>query len=223
MNRLEWSLGIILVILLIVVAVFSVLLWFRPDNTPAAGQPSSATIVAARANQIAPTPLFAGQTARVAFAAAQGEAAVWQNDATLLNASATWPQGASSQDLLTGETAWSFTFYSPQTDSSALISVIEDEAALLSTGSYNPTTPVLSAGGWQLDSGDIIKQFLDQGGEEFILTNGVTTLTMMLSTSNDTGRIEWFVSLFGDQTLGSLTMRIDATSGEVLEGPVGDQ
>jgi hypothetical protein len=46
---------------------------------------------------------------------------------------------------------------------------------------------------------------------------------MMLSTSNETGRIEWFVSLFGDQTLGSLTMRIDATSGEVLEGPVGDQ
>jgi hypothetical protein len=223
MNRLEWSLGIILVILLIVVAVFSVLLWFRPDNAPQAGQPSSATIVAARANQIAPTPLFAGQTARVAFAAAQGEATVWQNDATLLNASATWPQGASPQDLLTGETAWSFTFYSPQTDSSALISVIENEATLLSTGSYNPTTPVLSAGGWHLDSRDIIEQFLDQGGEEFILNNGVTTLTMMLSTSNDTGRIEWFISLFGDQTLRSLTMRIDATSGEVLEGPVGDQ
>ena len=223
MNRLEWSLGIILVVLLIVVAVFSVLLWFRPDNTPQAGQPGSATIVAARANQIAPTPVFAGQTARVAFAAAQGEAAAWQSDATLLNASATWPQGASPQDLLTGETTWSFTFYSPQTDGSALISVVENEATLLSTGSYNPTAPVLSAAGWQLDTGDIIKQFLGQGGEEFILNNGVTTLTMMLSTSNDTGRIEWFISLFGEQTLRSLTIRIDATSGEVLEGPLGDQ
>jgi hypothetical protein len=205
------------------VAVFSLLLWCRPKNNLQSGTPSSATIVAVRANQIAPTSLFAGQTAKIAFAAAQGEATTWQSDAALLNASATWPQGTTPQDLLAGETAWSFTFYSPQTEGTALISVVENEATLLSTGSYEPTAPVLSASGWQLDSEEIITQFLAQGGEDFIRTNGVTTLTMMLSTSNDTGRIEWFISLFGDQTLRSLTMRLDATSGEVLEGPVGEQ
>jgi hypothetical protein len=222
MNRLEWSLGIILVILLIVVAIFSVLLWFRPDSPPQAGPSGSETIVAARANQIAPTSVFTGQTAKIAFAAAQAQAANWQSDAALLNASATWPQGTSAQDLLTGETTWSFTFYSPQAGSTGLISVVENEAALLSTGTHKPTDPVLSASGWQLDSEEIIQQFLSQGGEDFILNNGVTTMTMMLSTSNDTGRIEWFISLFGDQTLRSLTMRIDATSGEVLEGPVSE-
>jgi hypothetical protein len=222
MNRLEWSLGIILVILLIVVAVFSALLWLRPGNTPQSGPADSAAIIAARANQIAPTPVFAGQTAKVALAAAQSEATVWQGDATLLNANATWPQGASSQDLLTGETTWSFTFYSPQIEETALISVVENEATLLSTSPNKPTAPVLSATGWQLDSSDIIEQFLSEGGSDFILNNGVTTLTIMLSTNNETGRIEWFISLFGDQTLRSLIMRVDATSGEVLEGPLDE-
>jgi hypothetical protein len=63
----------------------------------------------------------------------------------------------------------------------------------------------------------VIQQFLGQGGAEFMTSNGVTTLTMMLSTGNENGRIEWLVSLFGDQTLNSLTMRIDATTGEILE------
>lgn len=223
MNRLEWGLGIVLVILLIVVAVFSVLLWFNPNSAAqVAGTPSSATVVAARGNQIAPTPIFAGQTARVAFVAAQSTATTWQSDATLLNASATWPQGANATDLLTGETTWSFTFYSPQAGQTALISVVENEAELLSTSDYQPTSAVLNAAGWQLDSKDVIEQFLNQGGEQFISSNGVTTLTTMLTTNNEANRIEWFISLFGDQTGASMSMRIDATSGEILEGAPGD-
>ncbi len=218
MNRLEWSLGIILVILLIVVAVFSALLWLRPDNNSQAGDSNSAAIIAARANEIAPTSVFEGQTAKVAFAAAQAVAVTWHSDAILLNTSATWPQGSTAQDLLTGETTWSFTFYSPQTSSTALISVVENVATLLSTSQYQAADSVLSATGWQLDSQDAIEQFLAAGGADFIRDNGITTLTIMLSTSNENNRIEWFISLFGDQTLRSLTMRIDATSGEVIEG-----
>ena len=217
MNRLEWSLGIILVILLIVVAVFSALLWLRPDNNSQAGDANSAAIIAARANEIAPTSVFEGQTAKVAFAAAQAVAVTWHSDAVLLNTSATWPQGSTAQDLLTGETTWSFTFYSPQTSSTALISVVENVATLLSTSQYQATDPVLSATGWQLDSQAAIEQFLTTGGADFIRDNGVTTLTIMLSTSNENNRIEWFISLFGDQTLRSSTMRIDATSGEIIE------
>lgn len=222
MNRLEWSLGIILVILLIVVAVFSAMLWLRPNRNNPTGPASSATVISARANDIAPTSVFAGQTAKVAFAAAQSVAATWQGDAALLNADATWPQGTKPQDLLKGETTWSFTFYSPQTGSSALVSVVENEATLLSTAPYQTTAPVLSASGWQLDSDEVITQFLNQGGEDFMLSNGVTTLTMRLSTSNEAGRMEWFISSFSEQTLHSLTMRIDATSGEVVEGPISD-
>ena len=214
MNRLEWILGIVLAILLVVVAVFSLLLWFRPDDQQAA--PNSEAAIAAQANQVAPTSVFEGQTAKLAFVAAQSVADSWQSDAALLNASATWPQGASTKQLLDGETTWSFTFYSPATGSTALISVVENNATLLSAGRYELTTPLLAASGWQLDSKDAIEQFLAEGGESFINNNGVTNLTMMLSTSSETGRIEWLVSLFGTQTLRSLTMQLDATSGEIL-------
>jgi hypothetical protein len=68
-----------------------------------------------------------------------------------------------------------------------------------------------------LDSPDAVKQFLEEQGESFMASAGVTTLTMMLSTDNQNDRIEWLVSLYATQTGGSLTMRIDATSGEILE------
>jgi hypothetical protein len=218
MNRLEWILGIVLVVLLVVVVIFSLLLWFRPDPVAEfSGTPNSATVVAVRANQIAPTSVFEGQTAKIAFAAAQQQAIGWQADAALLNASATWPQGATPNDVLTGETTWSFTFYSLQSQRTALISVINNEANLLSSSEQELETLPLGANAWQLDSQEVIQQFLGQGGAEFMTSNGVTTLTMMLSTGNENGRIEWLVSLFGDQTLNSLTMRIDATTGEILE------
>lgn len=221
MNRLEWTLGIILVVLLVVVAVFSLLLWFRPSTTTmTAGSSGSGAVISAQADQIAPTSVFVGQTAKVAFAAAQQVAINWQSDAALLNASATWPQGARASDLQTGQTTWSFTFYSVQGGATALIAVVENEATLLSNGRFQNTTPILAAGGWQVDSEAVINQFLSQGGETFIQDNGVTTMTMMLSTSNETGRIEWFISLFGEQTARWLEMRLDATSGEVLEGPI---
>ena len=215
MNRLEWILGIVLIILLAIVAVFSLLLWFRPDGEQPTASDSAAA-VAVRANQIAPTSTFDGQTAKIAFTAAQPVAANWQSDAALLNASATWPQGASSRELIEGETTWSFTFYSPQSKATALISVVEGAATLVSTGDYSAPNPILAANGWQLDSKDAIEQFLTEGGETFINNNGVTNLTMMLSTSSEAGRIQWLVSLFSTQTLRSYTMELDATSGEIL-------
>ena len=53
MNRLEWILGIVLVVLLLVVGVFSLTLWFRNDRTAvpnSASAANSATIIAQRAD-----------------------------------------------------------------------------------------------------------------------------------------------------------------------------
>jgi hypothetical protein len=218
MSRLEWILGIVLVVLLGIVIVLSLIFWFQPEAPVISSQQTELeAIIADQADNIAPTSVFVGQTAKAAFAAAQREAMAWQEDAVLLNASAAWPQGASQQQVLDGETTWGFTFYSETTGTFAMISVVENQANLVSRGE-NPqqATQPLDASGWRVDSRAAIRQFLDEGGTTFMDAAGVTNLIMRLSTDNQSGRIEWFVSLFATQSGGSFTMRIDATSGEVL-------
>jgi hypothetical protein len=217
MSRLEWILGIVLVVLLGIVIVLSLVFWFQPETPAVSSQRTgTAAIIAERADNIAPTSVFAGQTAKMAYAAAQRAALNWRDDARLLNASATWPQGASQQQILSGETTWAFTFYSAASGAFVMISVVENQAAIVSEGEAAQATEPLAASGWQLDSRDAIQQFLEEGGATFMETAGVTNLIIQLNTDNSNGRIEWFVSLFAKQTGSSLNMRIDATSGEIL-------
>ena len=219
MNRLEWILGIVLVVLLLVVAVLSLTFWFRNDRTAvSAPAANSATIIAQRADDIAPTPQYEGRSAIVAYAAAQNSAKDWQSDAQLLTAQATWPQGSTAQQLLKGEESWGFTFYSPSAQRIAVFSVVEDNAALVSEGDHQQTDPLLSASGWNLDSQDAIKIFLAEGGNTFLAAQGVSTMTMALMASDGeaNGRLEWQLSLFSLQSGQAFTMRLDATSGEVL-------
>lgn len=219
MNRLEWILGIVLVVLLLVVAVLSLTFWFRNDRTAVSGPASnSATIIAQRADDIAPTPEYEGRSAIVAYAAAQNAAIAWQADAQLLTAQATWPQGSTAEYLLKGEESWGFTFYSPSAQRIAVFSVVEDTASLVSEGEHQQTDPLLSASGWNLDSQEAIQTFLGQGGRTFLAEQGVSTMTMALLASDQegNGRLEWQISLFSLQSGQAFTMRLDATSGEVL-------
>jgi hypothetical protein len=217
MSRLEWILGIALVILLGTVIVLALVFWFQPDPPVESGPVDTAAIIAERADRIAPTSVFEGQTAKIAFAPAQHTALEWKEDAALLSASATWPQGSSQQDLLLGETSWGFIFYSATANATALVTVIENEAVMTSEGKSNQQLHPLHASGWRLDSRDAVRQFLDEGGGAFMESNRVTFLTMMLSTDGQNGRMEWLVSLFATQTGDSLTMRIDANTGEIVE------
>ncbi len=216
MNRLEWILGIVLVVLLIAVAVVSLLFWFGPRQTATV---QTQDPLLEQALKIEPTSVYEGNTAKVAYAAAQNEAQVWQADAELLNASATWPQGASAQQMLDGETSWGFTFYSPSAQEVAVISVVEDEAALISTGPHTQKNPVLNVSGWNLDSQEVIRSLLEAGGNDFINQEQVTTLTTALFTDDQeqNGRMEWQASLISLANGRALTLRIDATSGEILD------
>ena len=219
MNRLEWILGIILVVLLVAVAAMSLLFWFGPNNSRVDGPAAnSATTIAQRADDIQPTPEFDGRTAKSAYAAAQNEAIRWQEDAQLLNAMATFTQGATPEQLVDGETAWSFIFYSPSTSQTALISVIEDQATRLSTNTYTPQNTLLAASGWNVDSGDVVQRLLQEGGRAFIDSGANPTLTMALHADNQegNGRLEWEASLISLLNGNALIMRIDATSGELL-------
>lgn len=217
MNRLEWILGIVLVVLLIAVAVVSLLFWFGPRQT--AVTTNTQNPLAAQGLKIEPTSVYEGRTAKVAYAAAQNEALAWQPDAELLNASATWPQGADAQQLIDGEATWGFTFYSPSAQEIAVISVVEDTASLVSTAPHTQENPVLNVSGWNLDSRELIQSFLQEGGQDFMNQEPVTTLTTALFTDDpeQNGRIEWQASLISLANGRALTLRLDATSGEVLE------
>ncbi len=216
MNRLEWILGIVLVALLIAVAVVSLLFWFGPRQTATV---QTQDPLREQALKIEPTSVYEGNTAKVAYAAAQNEAQAWQPDAELLNASATWPQGATVQQLLDGETNWGFTFYSPSAQEAAVISVVEDQAALVSTGPHTQENPVLNVSGWNLDSREVIRSLLQEGGNDFINQEQVTTLTTALFADDQerNGRMEWQASLISLANGRALTLRIDATSGEILD------
>ncbi len=215
MNRLEWILGIVLVVLLIAVAVVSLLFWFGPNRQATQGPAAnSATAVAQRAVQIAPT----SETAHVAYAAAQLKAQEWQSDAQLLNASATWEQGAVPQDFVDGATTWGFVFYSPSAQQIAMISVVENVASVVSTSAHQQETAVLQASGWNLDSADVIRSLLQSGGNDFLITHGVKTLALsiLLYDEDGNGRMEWEASLISLQNGTAIIMRQDATTGEVL-------
>ncbi|GIK55691.1 MAG: hypothetical protein HND44_13400 [Chloroflexi bacterium] len=221
MNRLEWILGIVLVVLLLAVAALSLVFWFRPQGSTIHLQPAAntGTVIAQQAAVVAPTSVFTGETSLMAYGRAQSTAAAWQPDARLLNAQATWPQLANSQQLRDGKTTWGFTFYSPAAQEIAVISVVEDAARIVSQGPYQQTGNLLNATGWNLDSQEAITTMLAAGGSQFFSETGVASLTMMLTLddSEGDGRMEWQMNLIAPQHGRGLKMRIDATSGEILE------
>lgn len=219
MSRLEWILGIVLVLLLIIVAGLSIMFWFGPDRADSGPAANSGTVIARRADDIAPTSVFEGDTAKVAYAKAQQTAVSWQQDAKLLNATATWPQGADANQIRDGAETWGFTFYSPATEQIASISVVDDNVNVISRGSHKQDNTVLEATGWNIDSDEVIDLFLQEGGRQFLSEEGVTTMAMILSADDKEadGRMEWEINVINLQNARGLKMRIDATSGEVLE------
>jgi hypothetical protein len=215
MNRLEWILGILLVVLLVGVVALSLMFWFRADE-PVAETDNLATEVASYANKVEPTSVFVGQTAQLAYAAAQQTAVSWQPDAALLNATATWPQGSTPDTLLKGEITWAMTFISPANNQMALISVIENQASMITQGALKEAVKPINVGGWNLDSSEAINRFLLEGGEAFMRNEGLTSLTMTLTADPENGRVQWLMALAASQSLRTLTMQIDATSGEII-------
>lgn len=212
MNRLEWVLGIFLVVLLLVVLALSLMLWQRP-RSPAAVPPAVSN---ERAAMVAPTSVFQGETAKTAYALAEERARAWQSDVTLLSADATWPQGTTPQDLLTGTSTWAFTFYSPGQSAIRQVTVVEDKVTLLAERTYRPSQPLPATAGWQIDSSTALQYFLAEGGHDFIRQEGITTITMSLRTDDPDGRLAWLISSFATQTNRSLTMHIDANTGGII-------
>lgn len=221
LSRVEWVLGILLVVLLGVVMVLALLIWFQPGPVNTAVPQNSATTIAMHADDIAPTPETPGQTARVAYASAQQAARNWQTDAILLNASAAWPQGADELLLSNGQSEWRYTFFSKQAGEAAFITVNENQPQLLSTSRYTQAETPVATTAWNIDSIDAVQIFMNAGGREFMRQEGVTLFNMFLTADNvsGNGRIEWNVSLVSPQSSKALELQIDATNGDIIPNP----
>ena len=216
MSRLEWILGLILVLLLVLAAGLALSLWLRPQMATPSGNEND--LIAAYADDVAELPENPGQTAKSAFVLAQTTAQAWQPDARVITASATWPQGAQANYVKQGAAEWGFTFHSPSTQTNALITIVNGQPLLI-PGESNKSVDLLQSSSWHLDSSEAIRRFLEEGGETFINTEGITILSMTFATNNpnDNGRLEWLISALATQSGHSYTMRVDASTGETLE------
>ncbi|MCA9933537.1 MAG: hypothetical protein H6662_03770 [Ardenticatenaceae bacterium] len=209
MSRLEWVLGILLVVLLLMVLGLSAVLWFRPDEPELPeGLPPTAV------SQPIATSVYQEKTAKVGYASAQRGVQDWYDDAVLLDATATWPEGVTETTLRAGEANWAYTFYSAANSAVTLVTVRGDEASRISESPYVVSDSVADVESWNVDSQEAVDLFLNEGGAQFLRDEGPSAMVMKLTTTN--GRMEWFLSLFANRNGRSYSMFIDATSGAVV-------
>ena len=216
MNRLEWVLGIFLALLLLIVAGLSLMFWFQPSEPSTAAQGTGISELI-DFNEAAPTSVYEGTTARLAYAAAQQTAVSWQPDAVLLSTSGDWPHGVSPQIVDSGATNWVFTFYSPATRKATSITVIENEAKQLSSGEYKPQNSLVQAGSWKIDSNHAMQTFLAEGGHDFIRREGATTVSINFTTDNPDQQIIWNITAFAPNTSSLFSIQLNANSGQIIE------
>ena len=217
MSRTEWILGILLGLLVMVVVVMALFFWLQPPVEFDGAGVLTAAPVQAGAADLAPTSTFQENTALFAYGLSQQSAASWQPDARLYNAQATWPQGSGRNTLLAGRASWTLTFYSAAAGQVLPVSVVNGAAQTGSPRGGGRALDPTSIAGWELDSDEIMRRFLANGGDDLLASSPVTTVTMALSMENEEDRAEWLVSMFVPASGQSLTMRFDADSGDVLE------
>lgn len=218
MRRSEILLGTLLVAIIAVIGITALLLWFRPALNRVSQLGNSPTPTsAAAANGVVQEQNTPGYTAQMGYAVAQRRVLSWQNDASLLSTSATWPPGSTLDEILSGQVAWGFTFYSPTGNNVAIVSVANNAAAFVSQQPALTALTPLPVSGWRIDSDDVIQALFDSGGRDFLQREGDSTLTITLTYNPTADRVEWFVSLIAQQSGHSLTMLVNAADGAILE------
>jgi hypothetical protein len=216
MRRHDWLWGFALFVLLLAVVVMSLFFWqqSRLDLDLTAVPITPAVVLGGEQTAV-------GETALTAFGRAQNRALAWQSDAVLLSASATWPIISQLDMLLEGREQWEFIFYSPSQQSGLTASVVDGEVR---TGEPYPVPTLsqpLNSVGWRINSQAAVQLFLANGGNQFFQTEPYVGFFMALSTTESNGRMEWLIAAVSHQTSKSMTMRLDATTGDILDIQIG--
>ena len=154
-------------------------------------------------------------TAMNAYPAALSEAQNWQTDAQLVSVTASWANVSSETDLIE-EAPWGFTFFSPQTRLVAVVSVSAHGAAVAQTSSATAKTRPFEPAAWQVDSTDVLKLFLNNGGRAFVTEHPGATVSLRGGLEESGARLVWYAIGLHSGDRATLVVAIDATSGDVL-------
>ncbi len=215
MSRLDWLVGLLVFVVLLVLAVAGIFLWQQSRLDLTVTPVSEGAVVFEGVPSEAEAD---GKPALLSFGRAHGRVLNdWQNDASLVTASATWPLVRNADDVRGGQANWNFVFYSPTTSTAVSTNVVNEQVAVSEPYPIYQTLNPLQLNGWQIDSDDALEIFLNNGGEAFLNTQTDVSLTTQLSTINNNTRMEWLISAFANRNGETLTLLIDATSGTVLE------
>jgi hypothetical protein len=154
------------------------------------------------------------QSARGFYPRADQAARSWQGDAQLVSATASW--SFAQLDDFSRPVDWTFQFYSPGTHQLYVVSVGEEQV-LPVTGMLSPyELPAVTMDNWRVDSHRALSAWLSYGGAAFIRGYSVVDVSARLRHSQD-GRLEWsVVGVVRDSQTVHL-VRVDATSGQVIE------
>jgi hypothetical protein len=203
MTRREW--GLLLVLLLAVAAVFVTLgyLILRPTEPGPVAVPlpevtydlSDATV-----------------TAKTVYPLAQEVARNRQADVQLASISATW--GETNVKTVGSPTAWTFQFYSPETNRIYVVVVDQGQAQLIREAFTPHPSPPIHEESWPIDSDEALGIWLSYGGGQFLMAHlAGTKVVAQLAISPDGPQAIWTVAGLSERGQAYFTVLVDAATG----------
>jgi hypothetical protein len=198
MSRTEWILGGILALLIVAVVAVAIFSLARP-----AAQVAEPAAVTARPRQ----------SAQAAYAVAEPVARAWAADAGLVSANTAWRPGSNWRS---GESDWTFTFYSAGESATVLISVASEEARLITVRESSRDRQTIDVAQWQVDSPDFMERLLTTDGHELLNPPAADSTSLILRLRVD-DYFAWEGIINNEATSQLYTLRLDAGTGQMLE------
>jgi hypothetical protein len=154
-------------------------------------------------------------TAKEAYALALSEARSWQNDAQLVNATASWAN-VGSEEQLAADVAWGFTFLSQQSAETQILSVTRLGAERVREMRASATVRTADVASWQVDSPEVVDLFLEHGGRDFVSQHPGATISLRLGPEEESSRLVWLALGIQSADKSTMVLKVDASTGEVL-------
>ena len=154
-------------------------------------------------------------TAREAYALAVSEAQNWREDSQLANASASWVN-VSSEEQLAADVAWGFTFLSAQSREAKIVSVTRLGAESARSMPSTATMGTADVSLWDVDSPEAVNLLLEHGGRDFLSQHPGATISLRLGPEEESSRLVWLAIGIQSADKSTMVLKVDASTGEVL-------
>jgi hypothetical protein len=196
-----WGLAVLVVI---VFAVLSQVVSRAPSSSSVA-----VTVPPARQVRLPDT-----HSLKKLYPRADQAARTWQGDALLAAATASWSFVQMAD--LEAANDWTLQFYSPSTQQLQVLTANEEHILPIVTSLSPYELSTVAMENWRVDSHQALSTWLNAGGSAFLTRYSVVDVSARLGFSKEK-RLEWSVVGVVRDTQTFHQVRIDATSGEVIQ------